>query len=74
MACFHKADDKKMSAWLEIFPLREDIIDDIIVTYIFVEILEKLCQERTGEAGHGPGAPYMIWRGHDDSACHCISR
>jgi hypothetical protein len=57
VACFHKADDKKMSARLEIFPLGDDIVDDIIVTYIFVE---KLRQERTGEAGHGPGAPYVI--------------
>jgi len=59
IASFHKADDKnKKNARLEIFPPGEDIVDDIIVTYVFVE---KVRQERTGEAGHGPGAPYMIF-------------
>jgi hypothetical protein len=57
VACFHKANDKKSSARLEIFDLGKDIVDDILVTYVFAE---KLREERTGEAAHGPGAPYEI--------------
>jgi hypothetical protein len=58
VARFHKEDPKrKINGHLEIYGQGEKIMDDILVTFVYCE---KFRRERTGEAAHGPGAPYVL--------------